>query len=99
MKKLPSLYTNSFDKKIDNSLDYIIVNTNNNSVTNDIYDINKKIDNIFKSSSYIYKIKVSITLEDKVIEEYIIGRNKNYIITMNNDIIYIKDILDIKELI
>ena len=29
MKKLPSLYTNSSNKKIDNSLDYIIVGKEN----------------------------------------------------------------------
>lgn len=97
MKKLPSLYTNSFDKKIDNSLDYIIVGKEN--VVNKTKDINKSIDNIFKSSNYIYKIKVSITLKDQVIEEYIIGRNRNSIITINNDIINIRDILDIKELV
>lgn len=97
MKKLPSLYTNSFDKKIDNSLDYIIVGKEN--IVDKSKDINKNIDNIFKSKHYIYKVKVSITLKDQVIEEYIIGRNKNSIITINNDIINIRDILDIKELI
>jgi len=100
MKKLPDLYTNSFDKKIDNSLDYITINNTSNieNRNSNKYDIKKKIDNIFKSSSYIYKIKVEITLKDKVIVENIVGRNNNKLITFNNDTINISEILDIKEL-
>jgi len=98
MKKLPNLYTNTFDKKIDNSIEYITISNNNIKQTNNNYNLKRKIDNIFKSSNYIYKIKVEITLKDKILNEYIIGRNNNKLITYNNETINISDILDIKEL-
>lgn len=98
MKKLPNLYTNSFDKKIDNSLEYIKINneeyTNNLSLT----ELNKKIDSIFKSKKYIYKIKVEITTKDKVFESYLIGKTKNNLITLDNELININDIENIKEI-
>lgn len=100
MKKLPDLYTNSFDKKIDNSLDYITISNDNKEVKrNSNYEIKRKIDNIFKSSSYIYKIKVEITLNDKVISENIVGRNNNKLITFDGKTININEIVDIKELV
>jgi len=98
MKKLPNLYTNTFDKKIDNSIEYITISNNNIKQINNNYNLKRKIDNIFKSSNYIYKIKVEITLKDKILNEYIIGRNNNKLITYNNETINISDILDIKEL-
>lgn len=96
--QLPELYTNQFDKKIDNSQEFVKVSDMNEikEVTN--FDIKKKIDNIFKSSSYIYKIKVSITLKDKVIEKYLVGKNNNSLITIDNELININDILDIEEI-
>ena len=69
MKKLPNLYTNTFDKKIDNSIEYITISNNNIKQTNNNYNLKRKIDNIFKSSNYIYKIKVEITLKDKILNE------------------------------
>ena len=99
MKKLPKLFTNSFDKKIDNSIEYTIVKDDiNEKRTINRYEINRKIDNIFKSSSYIYKIKVKLLLKDKNLEEYIIGRDTTRLITINNEYINISDILDIEEL-
>lgn len=98
MNKLPSLYTNSFDKKIDNSIEYIKVNNKEKNRTLSINEINKKIDNIFKSKNYIYKVKVKITLKDKVIETYIIGKTNNNLITLDNELINIKDIENINEI-
>ena len=98
MNKLPKLYTNPFDKKIDNSIDFIKINNNIYNETLSTNEINKKIDNIFKSKNYIYKIKVQITLKEKVVEEYIIGKKNNSLITIDNEKIYIKDIKNIKEI-
>lgn len=99
MTKLPDLYTNHFDKKIDNSLEYTKVsNIDDANVNNTKYEINKKIDNIFRSSSYIYKIRVRITLENKVLEEYLIGRNNVDLITINNELIHIRDVKNIEEI-
>ena len=48
LKELPSLHTNNFDKKIDNSQEYITI-SNDEVVTNiNKYEIQEKINNIFK---------------------------------------------------
>ena len=101
MKKLPDLYTNSFDKKIDNSLDYITIkNTEKNIINNnpDKTNIREKIDNLFKSKDYIYKINVEISLINDTITSTIIGKTKNSLITIDNKLININDILDIKKI-
>lgn len=58
--------------------------------------INQKLRDIFSSSKYVYKADVIITLKDKTITKKIIGRNKNQIITIDNELINIDDILDIE---
>ena len=96
MKKLPDLYTNTFDKKIDNSQEYVTI-PNNEVVTNlSTYEINEKINNIFKSKKYIYKIKVEIQLKNETLIETIIGKTNKNLITIDNKLININDILDIK---
>ena len=98
MKKLPNLYTNSFDKKIDNSIDYIKINNNETITTLSKNELDKKINNIFKSKNYIYKIKVEITLKNTIVEKYLIGKTKNNLITIENELININDIKNIKEI-
>ncbi len=96
MKELPSLYTNNFDKKIDNSQEYITI-SNDEVVTNiNKYEIQEKINNIFKSKKYIYKINVEIKLKDKTITETLIGKTNKSLITINNELIDINNIMDIK---
>ena len=97
MKKLPDLFTNTFDKKIDNNEEYITIKNNNTDTKKYTkYEILKKIDNIFKSTDYIYKTKVNITLKDGVIKRKIIGKNAVHLITIDNELIPIGDIIDIK---
>ena len=102
MKDLPKVFHNNIDKdfKNNNSVFY-----SNNSSNEDIKEENKvqsnknifqKINLIFSSPNYVYKANVDITLKDKKITKRIIGRNKNYIITMDNELIPIVDILDIE---
>ena len=95
MSKLPKLYTNKFDKKIDNSLDYINITNNTNIKKVSNYDIKEKIDKIFKSKKYIYKIDVDIKLINDDIKCTIIGKTKNSLITIDNKLININDIIDI----
>ena len=99
MKKLPNLFTNSFDKKIDNSLEYVKITEKKFKKKYTLNQINKKIDNIFKSKNYIYKIKVKLSLENKELETYIIGKTKTYLITLENKLIKINEINNIEEII
>ena len=107
-KKLPSVFQNKIDKKIDNN-EHIYYSDNKKEekeIKRKIKTENKKLgvvkDNVrwkikelFSSSNYIYKLDVVIKLKDKEIKKRIIGRNKNNLITIDNELISINDIIDI----
>ena len=99
MKDLPKVFQNNVNKEFKNnnsvfySRNYIIQNEVKDSKT-----ILQKINDIFSSPNYVYKANVEITLKDKKNTKRIIGRNKNYIITMDNMLIPITDIVDIKSI-
>ena len=99
MKDLPKVFHNKIDKKIENNRNVFYSNNsyNDNTKTN-TRSILQKINEIFSSPNYVYKANVEITLKDKKVTKRIIGRNKNYIITMDNDLIPIADIIDIKSI-
>ena len=97
MKDLPKVFHNKIDKKFDNNRNvYYSNNTYEEDRSIDTRSVLQKINDIFSSPNYVYKANVEITLKDKKITKRIIGRNKNYIITMDNDLIPITDIVDIK---
>ena len=101
MKDLPKVFHNKIDKVFDNNKKVLYSNnTQENSYTSenksDVKNIIQKINSIFSSPNYVYKANVEITLKDKKIIKRIIGRNKDYIITMDNELIPIIDIIDIK---
>ena len=105
-KKLPKVFQNKIDKDISNNdkfyysanKDQIINETKENNKSKIIKpnNINKKINEIFSSPSYVYKANVEVTTKDSTITTKIIGRNKSYLITMDNKTIPINDIVDIK---
>ncbi len=59
-------------------------------------NIYQKLNDIFSSSRYVYKADVEITLKDGTVTKRIIGRNSNHLITIDNELIPISDIIDIK---
>lgn len=100
MKDLPKIFHNKIDKKIDNNKTVYYSNSkdeNRSIIKEDNRTIQRKINDIFSSPNYVYKANVEITLKDKKVTKRIIGRNKNYIITMDNTLIPINDIIDIKQ--
>ena len=97
MKDLPKVFHNKIDKKFDNNRSvYYSSNTYEDERSIDSRTVLQKINDIFSSPNYVYKANVEITLKDKKVIKRIIGRNKNFIITMDNDLIPITDIFDIK---
>ena len=99
MKDLPKVFHNKTNKKFNNNRNVFYSNNNyNENDANDPRTVLQKINEIFSSPNYVYKANVEITLKDKKVAKRIIGRNKNYIITMDNDLIPINDIIDIKSL-
>lgn len=101
MKDLPRVFHNKIDKVFDNN-EKIFYSSNDakedlkNEDTTSNKNILQKINDIFSSPNYVYKANVEVTLKDKKVTKRIIGRNKDYIITMDNELIPITDIIDIK---
>lgn len=60
-------------------------------------DIAEKINNLFKSNKFIYKINVHIITNTQEMDTTIIGKVNNSLITIDNNLIPIKDIIDINE--
>ena len=99
MSELPKIYHEKSNKEFNNNNKFFY--SNNQEVTEineDNRTVIQKINEIFSSPNYIYKATVEIKLKDKTVKKRIIGRNKDYIITMDNDLIPIKDIIDIKSI-
>lgn len=100
MKDLPKVFQNNVDKKFNNNSSvYYSSNDNRSSNIEEVKDnrtILQKINEIFSSPNYVYKANVEITLKDKKVTKRIIGRNKDFLITMDNTLIPISDIVDIK---
>ena len=102
MKDLPKVFQNNIDKKFNNNSSvYYSSNDNRSLNTEEVKDnrtILQKINDIFSSPNYVYKANVEISLKDKKVTKRIIGRNKDFLITMDNTLIPISDIVDIKSI-
>jgi hypothetical protein len=102
-KKIPKIFVNKIDKNIDNNTkvyysykddfkeEYIEKNV-------DYFEIQNKINNLFKSSDFVYKKKFLIKTNNFEKEFIIISKSFNYLLTIDGYKILIKDIIDIKSL-
>lgn len=63
----------------------------------DKYIIEKKINDLFNSTNYVYKLDVILKTLNDEIKTTVIGRTQKYLITIDNKKIDISSILDIKE--
>lgn len=100
MKDLPKVFRNNVNKKFNNNKSVYYSNRNSNTIEDikDNRNVLQKINEIFSSPNYVYKANVEITLKDKKVTKRIIGRNKDFIITMDNTLIPVSDIVDIKSI-
>lgn len=106
-KKLPSVFANKNAKTVGNNKkvfysskgDNLEINTNEDrseKPKRDVRNVNQKINDIFKSSNYIYKADVELTLKSGKVTKRIVGRNTTHLITIENELIPLTDIIDIK---
>lgn len=102
-KELPKMYHMKINKPI-NSIQKVYSSINNNHNNDAIISnnnkysnisIDKKINNIFNSNDYVYKADVTIVTDNETLKKRIIARNKNNIITIDNEFIPISIIRDI----
>ena len=88
-KKLPNVFKNSINKPLNNNKKVFYSNKVERKEE-------VKIDDLFKQNQ-IYRTLVTITLKDKVIEKKIIGRSQKHLITIDNELILIDDIIKIEK--
>lgn len=106
-KKLPKVFANSIDKELDNNEACFYsacqesnLNEENTRKKDERFvvrgeNIGQKIQSIFTSPKYVYKADVDITLKDGKVSKRIIGKNMTHLITIDNELIPISDIIDI----
>ena len=100
-KKLPKVFANKIDKNLNNN-EKVYYNKNEERKIEEkdplssILTVNQKINQIFSSARYVYKADVVITTKNGKLNKRIIGRNRNELITMDNEVININDIIDIE---
>ena len=105
VKKLPSVFANKNVKGNGNN-EKVFYSNYDRDAGNDVVasgdkrfskNINQKLNDIFNASNYIYKADVEIVLRDKTVVKRIVGRNSTHLITMDNELIPIVDVVDIKK--
>ena len=109
-KKLPKVFANKIEKRLNNNetiynsieknkQDHQSEQTPSENTKKNItkeQTISQKINKIFNSRNYVYKIPVKIQTQDSEIITKIIGKNKNNIITIDNELIKIQEIKNIE---
>lgn len=100
-KKLPSVFANNLsDIKNNKTVFYSISDQDVREIKPEKKlmgkTIEQKIAEVFNSSNYIYKAEVELILDSGTIVKKIIGKNRHNLITMDNELIPIDSIKDIK---
>ena len=104
MKKLPKIYQSELNKVHNNREVFDSLKEENdnkqsktkNSINYDTLSVREKIKELINQNSYIFNTKVKIVINNIEKECQIAGVVNNHIITMDNEIIKIEDIKDIK---
>ena len=94
MKK-KKIYVNEINKKIDNNQDYCNVFEKEEVIISKKLTIDEKLQELFNKNGYVFNVNVKIITDSKKYDTKIAGRVGNNIITLDNDVISIKDIKDI----
>ena len=101
MKELPKMYKHTIDYEIKNNKDMVYVKSSEEggkrNQENTILSIEDKLSKIFNTSRHTFNIPVEIVTHSKTYSSKIAGKMKDCIITLDNDVIPIDTIIDIKE--
>lgn len=101
-KKLPKIYANKIERKAGNNEDVYCSFDDKEERTVSApsklkgKNVNQKLNEIFNSANYIYKADVKLTLKDGIVTKRIVGRNATHLITIDNELIPITDVVDIE---
>ena len=103
-KKLPKVFANKVNKNAGNNENVFYSDRDSSlDISNDLNsnytgkNVMQKINDIFNSPNYIYKADVIIELRDRTVNKRIVGKNNLNLITIENELIPISEIVDIKK--
>ena len=104
MKKLPKIYHSEIKSKKNKLSMYDSLKNNDlkEEKTNDLkidlsnLSVKEKLQKLMNQNNYIFNTKVVLVFQDKEINTSIAGIYNNHIITMDNKIISIDKLIDIK---
>lgn len=94
MDNKPKMYRCDTKKEFNNNR-IVFTKYDNDIKEYDTLNIRDKINNIFMSSSFIYRIKVNIVMNNQVYNKKIIGMYNDNLVTIDNEHIPINLIQDI----
>ena len=100
-KKLPNVFANKNTGVVNNNKEIFYSGKKslegeiNNSIKTII--IRKKINDLFNSENFVYKVNVVITTLDGDKECTLIAKSNDSLLTMDNESINISDIIDIRK--
>lgn len=96
MSDKPKMYRGNIRKDINNNRSiYASYNDKKDIRVYDSSEIRKKIDDIFNSSTFIYRKKVNIIMNNEILVKKVIGVYNNNLVTIDNEHIPISMIDDI----
>ena len=97
MKKLPKIYQNEITKSIKNNKTvFRFKNEETNSSLEEDKTITDTIEEIFNGIGYSYNIPVTIMTKEKTYKTTLVSKTKNNIVTIDNEVIPIEDILNLE---
>lgn len=93
INKLPEIFKKNIDSKHINNIgiSYIRKDISYNKSKKDII---RDIDELFKKYKYVFNVGVIIKTNNEIYDTKIIGRNDNSLLTVDDKVIYFKDIVD-----
>ncbi len=102
MKEIPKVYVNKINKINNNKEVFYSYKDNDDDnelkekdIVIDRYEIQKKIDALFRSSDFIYKKKFHIKTKYSDKDYVIISKSYDYLLTIDGERIYIDNIVEI----
>ncbi len=98
MKKLPKIYQNEITKSIKNNKTvFRFKNEETNSSLEEDKTIMDTIEEIFNGIGYSYNIPVTIRTKEKTYKTTLVSKTKNNIVTIDNEVIPIKEIITLEK--
>ena len=97
---MPKIYQNTIDKKIKNNITAYYSNSSSKTVQekSDIMsqtEISSFINQLFNEDKHVFNIPVIIKTINHTYDTSLVTRNNSYILTFNQDRIYIDEIISI----